>query len=248
MLLRRMIQHVTDQNWFAVFIDFVIVVVGVFIGIQVSNWNDGQSRRHDYAMALQRYAAEIDANVTDLEELQEKSLQRLAIVRDGFDTLLTCKDSPTNRQIVEAGVRRMVGTYGIDVRNTSLRELTETPGLLAQQSATERTILNDTRVRVDFLLSEAVYFENLPLETRVEKNPMLAVGQREPWTFGQFSNEPSLTPSLHKLVLAVPLDVACKDDALLKAFYTWELWQSAIPDVARALKETLDESRKGLNL
>lgn len=40
MLLRRVIDHVEAQNWTAILIDFVIVVVGVFIGIQVSNWND----------------------------------------------------------------------------------------------------------------------------------------------------------------------------------------------------------------
>lgn len=40
MLLRRVIDHVNAQNWFAVGLDFVIVVVGVFIGIQVANWND----------------------------------------------------------------------------------------------------------------------------------------------------------------------------------------------------------------
>ncbi|MEO1242104.1 MAG: hypothetical protein AAFX54_09355 [Pseudomonadota bacterium] len=40
MLLRRITEHVKAQNWTAVALDFVIVVVGVFIGIQVSNWND----------------------------------------------------------------------------------------------------------------------------------------------------------------------------------------------------------------
>jgi hypothetical protein len=40
MLLRRITQYVKTQNWFAIFIDFLIVVVGVFIGIQVANWND----------------------------------------------------------------------------------------------------------------------------------------------------------------------------------------------------------------
>jgi hypothetical protein len=39
-LLRRVIEHVKDQNWFAIAIDFVIVVTGVFVGIQVSNWNN----------------------------------------------------------------------------------------------------------------------------------------------------------------------------------------------------------------
>ena len=39
MLLRRITKHVKDQNWFAVSVDFAIVVIGVFIGIQVANWN-----------------------------------------------------------------------------------------------------------------------------------------------------------------------------------------------------------------
>ena len=43
MLLRRITKHVKDQNWFAVGIDFVIVVVGVFIGLQVANWNDDRA-------------------------------------------------------------------------------------------------------------------------------------------------------------------------------------------------------------
>ncbi len=43
MLLRRITEHVKAQNWTAVGLDFVIVVVGVFIGIQVANWNDARA-------------------------------------------------------------------------------------------------------------------------------------------------------------------------------------------------------------
>ena len=39
MILRRVIQHVKKQEWTAIAIDFCIVVLGVFVGIQVSNWN-----------------------------------------------------------------------------------------------------------------------------------------------------------------------------------------------------------------
>jgi len=45
MLLRRVIEHVKTQNWTAVALDFVIVVMGVFIGIQVSNWNAERGER-----------------------------------------------------------------------------------------------------------------------------------------------------------------------------------------------------------
>ncbi len=47
MILRSVMKHVRDQNWFAVGLDFLIVVVGVFIGIQVANWNE--TRREDAA-------------------------------------------------------------------------------------------------------------------------------------------------------------------------------------------------------
>ena len=43
MLFRRVLQHVKEQNWTAVALDFVIVVVGGFVGLQVSNWNEAQS-------------------------------------------------------------------------------------------------------------------------------------------------------------------------------------------------------------
>ena len=35
MLLRSITKHVKDQNWFAVFIDFLIVVFGVYIGVWI---------------------------------------------------------------------------------------------------------------------------------------------------------------------------------------------------------------------
>ena len=43
MILRRIAQHVRQQNWTAIGIDFLIVVVGVFLGIQLGNWNAAQA-------------------------------------------------------------------------------------------------------------------------------------------------------------------------------------------------------------
>ncbi|MEO0368373.1 MAG: hypothetical protein AAF197_06245 [Pseudomonadota bacterium] len=54
MLLRRITQHLKAQNWFAVFLDFLIVVVGVFIGIQVANWNEERQLRVEEAKIFVR--------------------------------------------------------------------------------------------------------------------------------------------------------------------------------------------------
>jgi hypothetical protein len=45
MILRRLVAHLKDQHWTGVFIELVIVVLGVFIGMQVSNWNADRGER-----------------------------------------------------------------------------------------------------------------------------------------------------------------------------------------------------------
>ena len=46
MIRRRVIEQLRAQQWVAVFIELAIVVLGVFIGLQVSNWNqDRESAR-----------------------------------------------------------------------------------------------------------------------------------------------------------------------------------------------------------
>lgn len=39
MMLRRLAQSLREQNWTAIVIEFVLLVSGVVLGIQVSNWN-----------------------------------------------------------------------------------------------------------------------------------------------------------------------------------------------------------------
>ena len=42
MILRRVIAHFKKQEWTAIALDFLIVVMGVFIGLQVNNWNEAR--------------------------------------------------------------------------------------------------------------------------------------------------------------------------------------------------------------
>jgi len=66
MILRRITEHVKAQNWFAVFLDFLIVVIGVFIGLQVSNWNDAQSDKRTAGEYIVRIQEDLLANQKDM--------------------------------------------------------------------------------------------------------------------------------------------------------------------------------------
>lgn len=69
MILRRLSEAVRKQDWFTVAVETLIVVFGVFMGLQVNNWNEA---RQDYAIARQLEVGLIaDANVI-LGETQGK--------------------------------------------------------------------------------------------------------------------------------------------------------------------------------
>lgn len=60
MILRKLTANLKAQNWTAVAIDFVIVVVGVFVGVQASNWNQARVDRAETRRLLTRIEPEID--------------------------------------------------------------------------------------------------------------------------------------------------------------------------------------------
>lgn len=82
MLLRSITQHVKDQNWFAVGIDFVIVVIGVYIGIQVSNWNDEVRVQSLEASYLSRVADELRSNIEMFESEASFSRESRSVLSD----------------------------------------------------------------------------------------------------------------------------------------------------------------------
>lgn len=67
MILRRVVEHTKAQNWFAVALDFLIVVVGVFVGIEMANWNQARQDR----LEERRYYGQLLVDLrTDLETLE----------------------------------------------------------------------------------------------------------------------------------------------------------------------------------
>lgn len=124
MILRRVTNHLRQQHWIAVFLDFLIVVLGVFIGIQVSNWN---AARED-ALLGQDYVRRLvidlnkDLTVTDreiayysavlkavnqaadlLQEPDPDPKALVAAVYRGTETLYLTPNRATWDQIVSSG-------------------------------------------------------------------------------------------------------------------------------------------------
>ncbi len=82
MILRRITQHVKAQNWTAVALDFVIVVIGVFIGIQVANWNENRGDRELEREYLNRLHEEIEFSIATNKATVNAESTRLAQLKE----------------------------------------------------------------------------------------------------------------------------------------------------------------------
>jgi hypothetical protein len=76
MYLRRIREHIAAQNWFAVAIELFIVVLGVFFGMQVNNWNQD---RLDREQGRAYYARIADDLGTDIHAWQTSIAYQLSV-------------------------------------------------------------------------------------------------------------------------------------------------------------------------
>ena len=66
-LIRRIRTHAARQDWFAVAVDLGIVVIGVYLGIQASNWNQDRQDRNVASELRTQLISNLKANQDDLK-------------------------------------------------------------------------------------------------------------------------------------------------------------------------------------
>lgn len=74
MILARLSSAIRQQNWFAVALEFVIVIAGVVIGFQITAWNGERQDR----IREQNYLTRLHAEITDAEAGRLGLLERVS--------------------------------------------------------------------------------------------------------------------------------------------------------------------------
>jgi hypothetical protein len=91
-MIRRIREHAAHYNWFAVVIDLLIVVIGVFFGMQVNNWNQARLDRrqaHEYREML------IDDLQTNQKNLALRKRYYQWVRREALKTLAAMAEPPS---------------------------------------------------------------------------------------------------------------------------------------------------------
>jgi|UPI0005843C20 hypothetical protein len=92
MILQNITRAIRTQNWFAVALEFLIVILGVVIGFQISAWNEARLEQQREAAILcrldeefDRIEADVREHLNDAEATYAEALVIAAAARRGFE-------------------------------------------------------------------------------------------------------------------------------------------------------------------
>ena len=160
MVIRRIRDHATAHNWFAVGIDVVIVVVGVFLGLQANNWNatrieraEAETYRAQIIDNLRANEIDIDARAAYYRQVRQHSVAALA----AFEVPGAVNDEPAlihvyqstqvwRRPLVRSAYDEMVGA-GLSDRLGDPETRSNLTAFYAQLPQFNEAVMSETAYR-----------------------------------------------------------------------------------------------------
>jgi len=204
MILRRVTGHVKAQNWFAVGIDFLIVVAGILIAFQITNWAAARQDNLVYQQARVRVIEEANANlqlsqdaITRLSEQQELALG----IIHGFETCGA--DNGAEERFMRA-LQPLRFLASLELRQEAINQMLRSDAFLDNITPEDRTMLSLYARRIDRIANNSRFSDDFQLTRKqVHDNPIF-----KRTLAGDF------TGGLLQLALTVSYEEACQDDAL----------------------------------
>ena len=112
MLLRSITKHVKEQNWFAVALDFFIVVVGILLAFQITNWNEARSDRAEERKYLERLSSDLSRTNERIVDQLERYSEMMSDLDTTLKTLKDCKLTQETEAAFVSGLY-LLGRYNL---------------------------------------------------------------------------------------------------------------------------------------
>lgn len=158
MILRRLTKHVKDQNWFAVALDFSIVVVGILIAFQITNWSEARQDRAQERQIIERLYTDFEKLGRDVEESLEY-IEPVVVALDEIERIFVGQRSEADVQRLKEFYETSLGFPPVAGQSDTYEQLVSSGGMklltneklraeLVKQASSTRTFINgDKAVR-----------------------------------------------------------------------------------------------------
>lgn len=217
MILRRITEHVKAQNWFAVGLDFFIVIAGILIAFQITNWNDARQDRKAYAEAHDRLVEEARRNIAYTNHLLETITPYVSSVEKTIEDLRNCRDDADARDRMAVSLDYIGTTFAPQLETSAATLFNSSERLLEQQPSTDRQRYAEYARRLITFSDFAFQWQKTMEADYDDSHPFLDYA-----TTPQSDLQSGIGSGTKPLVLATSMSEACTDVAFRKIFNRWE--------------------------
>ena len=178
MLLRRASRHIREHDWFAVLVDFTIVIVGVFLGLQASNWNDARLAKADEAVLIERF-------VSDLEAIEFEANAKAEFIGENQEhieevtALLRVDSAASDGDSLRIRIQQLVAMPGTIERSPTYLELLGGMRRITDDELREAIVRHDGML-LDAKESQAIRRSSIEPHVAVLQRLRLLLGEVEP--------------------------------------------------------------------
>jgi len=162
MILRRFTKHFKDQNWFAVGLDVLVVIVGIFLGMQMTEWNENRKDLED----SQKFLLRIHSELQDAENASSRVRSRRLDLIEPLSEAVRIIFAPQSSELLTDKHCYALGTSHFF--NISVPDL---PSMAELMSAGRVYIIQDEKLRTDLIKLKQTYGS---LQSVIEQNSPLA--------------------------------------------------------------------------
>lgn len=141
MILRRLAAAIAEQNWVTVILEVVIVVVGIFLGLQASEWSQNREDRRTEVVYLKRIASDLDASLTQTTSNQEFQTRHARYGALVLQALRKCDLQPDQRDQFASGIYLVAKHSAAAFVQASLQELLSAGRLTIIRNSSLRQML-----------------------------------------------------------------------------------------------------------
>jgi hypothetical protein len=123
MLIRRLVNAIREQNWFSVVLEVAVVVVGIFIGLQVDDWNQRRIEQESDQRALALFVDELQLMAEEATFDKDFVNEYLEAILRGTEIALNCEASEADRAALVTAIGNTLNWRVPDIRPSGLAEI-----------------------------------------------------------------------------------------------------------------------------
>lgn len=106
MILQRLIKATANQNWNTVLLEILIVVIGIFLGLQVDDWNERRKLRQQESMYLEKLVDDLTTMRTELADKVERHNKTIGRMTAAHFALEDCRISDETKSDISFTLER----------------------------------------------------------------------------------------------------------------------------------------------